>query len=164
MKRSHTHEPGKCEIAVGSGKENLKCANCGNAGHPASYRGCPYLKAIAISKKASIASRNAATQRRINRVSTTTTPGRSYAQAANYQATPSPWNDPERLQQFSNQQAAQNPTQRPCNLGNYYPPPPLNDYNNTQTHSWLDNLKKEIASLISDQLSSIALQVAQNTS
>lgn len=46
------HGPGKCEIKADTAKEQLRCTNCGQIGHPASYKACPYLKlAISIKKE-----------------------------------------------------------------------------------------------------------------
>lgn len=42
VKCAGTHEQGKCTIPANSDKKILKCANCDQMGHAASYRGCPY--------------------------------------------------------------------------------------------------------------------------
>lgn len=54
VKCDKTHEPGQCNGAPGTQVERslLYCVNCGNYGHPASYRGCP--KMIEIKKRNSI--------------------------------------------------------------------------------------------------------------
>ena len=45
VKCKEAHEPGKCLIAKDTpDKENLYCVNCETVGHPASYRGCPFMK------------------------------------------------------------------------------------------------------------------------
>lgn len=43
VKCAENHEQGKCPITENSSADNLKCANCNEKGHPASYRGCPFL-------------------------------------------------------------------------------------------------------------------------
>lgn len=44
VKCSKTHERGKCTITnEDNNKDNLTCANCGEKGHPANFRGCPFL-------------------------------------------------------------------------------------------------------------------------
>ncbi|CAD6206344.1 GSCOCG00012688001-RA-CDS, partial [Cotesia congregata] len=40
------HERGKCPINLEKPKTNLKCVNCGETGHPASYAGCPFRKFV----------------------------------------------------------------------------------------------------------------------
>lgn len=52
VKCAQSHGPGKCEVPANSPKELLKCANCNEIGHTASFRSCPYLMtAINNSKK-----------------------------------------------------------------------------------------------------------------
>ena len=44
VKCNINHEPGKCLIAKDSAeKKDLYCVNCKKHGHPASYRGCPFI-------------------------------------------------------------------------------------------------------------------------
>lgn len=51
VKCAQSHEPGKCEIKKDDDKSELKCANCEQTGHPASYQGCPFLKFTAYQIK-----------------------------------------------------------------------------------------------------------------
>lgn len=43
VKCAEPHGKDECPVAKGSDRSSLKCANCKNTGHPASYFGCPYL-------------------------------------------------------------------------------------------------------------------------
>lgn len=44
VKCAEEHEPGKCLIQKEDEKDKLKCANCGETGHPANYYGCKFIK------------------------------------------------------------------------------------------------------------------------
>ncbi|CAD6215485.1 GSCOCG00011224001-RA-CDS, partial [Cotesia congregata] len=44
VKCSGSHGPSACPIKSSDPKSSLKCANCGENGHPANYRGCIYYK------------------------------------------------------------------------------------------------------------------------
>ena len=46
VKCTKSHAPGKCETTKDSEKTVLECVNCGEKGHPASYKGCPFLKYV----------------------------------------------------------------------------------------------------------------------
>ena len=37
------HDVGNCTL-IEKINQNVKCVNCGGIGHPASYKGCPYIK------------------------------------------------------------------------------------------------------------------------
>lgn len=43
VKCTEHHEPGMCKVNHSTPKEEITCVNCKSKGHPASYRGCPYL-------------------------------------------------------------------------------------------------------------------------
>lgn len=52
VKCSENHGPNACKLKSTDPKSSLKCANCGQQGHPANYRGCIYYKhALNIIKK-----------------------------------------------------------------------------------------------------------------
>ena len=44
MKCPTIHEPGQCKVTRDDNKSLVYCTNCKNYGHPASYKGCPYIK------------------------------------------------------------------------------------------------------------------------
>lgn len=44
VKCSENHGPKNCPMSTQDSQTKLKCANCGSNDHPASYKGCPYLK------------------------------------------------------------------------------------------------------------------------
>lgn len=41
---SQDHDPEHCSLTADDKKDSLQCANCGEKGHPANYRVCPYYK------------------------------------------------------------------------------------------------------------------------
>ena len=51
VKCANNHEIGKCPIQKEDNRSQLKCANCDQVGHPASYKGCPYIKFALEQKK-----------------------------------------------------------------------------------------------------------------
>lgn len=154
-------------LAKEASREALKCANCGGEGHLASYRGCPYLKLVFTAKKEKIVSRDAANQRWINGIASAINPNISYAQATE------PLPAQQQTSRTSLPTAAAPRASRPAprhqreagNDDNYSDYPFLSDQNTSkQTPDWLSELKSEISSLVSEQLVSIASQVAKNAS
>lgn len=164
VKCAEAHGPGKCPIDNASGKEALKCSNCGQSGHPASYRGCPYIKIALRIKRNQQREAKASVQRKINNIAPIQT-NRTFAQAVRMPHTTRPtaaWNNPTTA-------PAQYPT-----LPRHNDIQHVNDDNNnqleeakqrtpTQQPSWISELKNDIALLISEQLKAISTQVAQNT-
>ena len=52
VKCKDSHDPGQCKIDKETAeKKNLYCVNCESFGHPASYRGCPFLQFASNIKK-----------------------------------------------------------------------------------------------------------------
>ncbi|XP_015189833.1 PREDICTED: nucleic-acid-binding protein from mobile element jockey-like [Polistes dominula] len=67
VKCGKDHEPGKCTIPKSINELNtLYCANCQSAGHPASYKGCPYYKFARKIHVENRASKNLERTKRIN--------------------------------------------------------------------------------------------------
>ncbi|XP_024947575.1 uncharacterized protein LOC107274553 [Cephus cinctus] len=52
VKCAGDHESKDCHFQTTQDRSTLKCINCNETGHPASYRGCPALKLIADARKA----------------------------------------------------------------------------------------------------------------
>lgn len=44
VKCLNNHGPGECSVDKNASSAQAACINCGESGHPASYRGCKYLK------------------------------------------------------------------------------------------------------------------------
>ena len=82
MKCVQNHEIGKCPIIKEADKAALKCANCGNTGHPASYKGCPYLKFASDLIKQTSTKQEALIQQKVNRIHRSTAANLSYANTA----------------------------------------------------------------------------------
>lgn len=79
VKCSLSHEPGKCNITGQIDTQQLKCANCGEEGHPASYRGCPYIKNATKLVNQAKKTKLATTNNRIINMQRKVNPGISYS-------------------------------------------------------------------------------------
>ena len=75
------HKPGECQRTKNSIDSPPGCVNCNNLGHPANYRGCPFLKfaqeRINTSKRSAVENRKI----KISQISRSVNPNLSYAQA-----------------------------------------------------------------------------------
>ena len=82
VKCAQNHEIDKCPIIKEADKAALKCANSGNTGHPASYKGCPYLKFASYLIKQTSTKHEALIEQKVNRIYRSTAANLSYANAA----------------------------------------------------------------------------------
>lgn len=155
VKCAAAHGPGKCPIEATRGKEALKCSNCGQSGHPASYRECTYLKMATDLKRNQQRTTRAATQQKIDRI-TTTQANRTFAQATrtstSAMTTPS-W----RTSTATQEQYPALPRQN-INRNNE-----VNQSAPEQQPNWLNELKTDLATIITEQLKALSTQVAHNT-
>lgn len=72
------HRPKACPITAVMSKDSLKCANYGQVGHPANYRGCIYYKhALSIINRNNTINRQGR-QTKINKISKTVNSNISY--------------------------------------------------------------------------------------
>ncbi|XP_078038362.1 uncharacterized protein LOC144470743 [Augochlora pura] len=76
---------GVCEMDAPGNDTQVKCANCGNHGHPASYKGCPYLSMAQNIKKRANEIRRTLRSERTKKIDRFTTLGISYAVMAGNQ-------------------------------------------------------------------------------
>lgn len=137
----------------------LKCANCNQTGHPASYKGCPFIK-FAIQKKKEL--KNAAKQpiiERINKISSHIREATSYAQATSSRLHQS---------QLQPQMINRNPlTTIPRTFTeatlNREAQTTSNNQPSAQIPSWVSDFKKEIKLLVTSQFQTLATQIANNT-
>lgn len=166
VKCAQAHGPGKCAINKAGGKELLTCSNCGQTGHPASYRGCPYIKLALGIKRSQQRYSQAATQRKIDRATTSTQANYSFAQALkSTQAPRLPL--PTRINTTAPplQPTSTRFTEVPTTARYSYniQQDKSNQFTPEQQPSWLNELKSDLATIITDQLKSISTQVATNT-
>lgn len=88
---SQNHTPGECPIIEKINNSVLKCANCGQTGHPASYRGRPYIKNVTrLVQMAKKKSNQKATNNKIINIERKVRPGLSYSAVASSTNTKSP--------------------------------------------------------------------------
>lgn len=154
VKCSLSHNPGECSITEKTDAKQLKCANCGDEGHPASYRGCPYIKNatklvnnVKRANKTSISNKITDIQRKVS-------PGISYAAIAS---------GPLINTQTSNTQHT--------NAYQYDPKRPENSETNHKTSDrqnnsndlppWVNMLKQEMLNIV-NRLASIEKQLSND--
>ena len=157
VKCANSHEPGNCPIPKDNNKLQLKCANCGQDGHPASYKGCPYIKFAQQQKKLVNETKTKTYMKKINNINSTIREDRTFAQAVAdksqehppYQRKTAHW-----IPQPQDPETPFNPDKHP------------HQQERTQEHahpSWLSDLKKEIAEIISSQFRSLSDKVNENS-
>ena len=158
VKCAQTHTPGACSINSHENRPALKCANCNQSGHPASYKGCPFLKYALAKKKEFKALKYNNNLQKINRISLSIRENLCFAQAVNNgKQHPQPC---KASTPFSShpRRASFHPTssgslfQQEDNA-NADPPPPR----------WVSSLKEEIAAMVTSQFQTLASQIAANT-
>ena len=82
MRCSKNYEKGKCELQDTDPKEKLTCANCGETGHPASYKGCKYMKHVKSIVKSTEVKNRGNKVSKLTQIVNKVNPQRSYAQVA----------------------------------------------------------------------------------
>ena len=139
------HKPGECP-EKDKPDSIPKCVNCNSEGHPASYRGCDYLKFI---KEKETLRKELIRESRINRINKIyqkTNPHLSYAQAFT--------NSNNFNSQFPHLRS-QNPTAQ----ANVY-----NDNNTLDAISeMILDMKNEIITAVNNEMSNVTKQVNSNT-
>ena len=73
------HEPGTCPQKLNNNK-TPSCVNCGKVGHPASYKGCDYIKFTQQIKKNNEKMLKESRNKKINKIYTKVMPNVSYSQ------------------------------------------------------------------------------------
>ena len=161
VKCAQNHEIGKCPITKEADKAALKCANCGNTGHTASYKGCPYLKFASDLKKQTSTKHKKCFQQKVNRIYWSTTANLSYANAAQ-----SPANIRfSQVPQFHINRRS-DPPLHPSN--NH--PPASDDFAqeifsaNDRPPRWAHEFQQRIMTLITEQLKVMNIQITANSS
>ncbi|KAK2582805.1 hypothetical protein KPH14_008894 [Odynerus spinipes] len=145
------HGPNACKITTTQQKENLKCANCGQNGHPASYKGCIYYKhalSMINSNKNIKKQENHAT---IQRISRAVNANISYAAITSQQTNPST---------HAQHKTEQTTWKTPYIGTQAYP---IEPHINNNIPSWVNDLKNEFKT-ISNRLISLETLIANNSS
>ena len=158
VKCAQSHEPGACNIKLQDGRESLKCANCGSAGHPASYKGCPFMK-FALKQKRETNSRHLRDiTQKINKLSSTIRANTSFAQVLSGRPSQQHPNDPNLLRPRPTTRTPITPSYPGINaeLPNNQPLP-------TKPPAWIEDLKNEFAAQVAIQFQTLAAQIAANT-
>ena len=155
------HEIGKCPITKEADKAALKCANCGNTGHPASYEGCPYLKFASDLKKQTSTKHEALIQQKVNRIYRSTTANLSYANSAQC---PANIRCLQVLQSHVNRRS-----DPPLHSSNNHPPASddfaqKNFSQNDRPPKWAHEFQQRIMTLITKQLKVMNSQITANSS
>ena len=152
VKCANNHESGRCPISKEDDRTQLKCANCGQEGHPASYKGCPYIKFAMEQKKMVKTAKVQSTLQSINNITASIRSDTSFAQATSggrhgHPPLYPPKNAPSRT--ITTQEAEMFP---------YRDVQPLHQaQQQTATQSsWVVDLKRELAELVSAQFKTLA--------
>lgn len=158
VKCAQSHEPGACAINLQDGREALKCANCGSTGHPASYKGCPFIKFAMKQKRENNTRHLRDITQRVSKLSSAIRANTSFAQALS--GRPSQQNPSD-----SNLLRPRPPTRTP--IAPSYPGVNAELPNNQQPPAkppaWIGELKNELAALIAIQFQTLAAQITANT-
>lgn len=150
VKCDESHEPGKCTISTKTDTTNLKCANCGQNGHPASYKGCSYLK---IHKNLINEMTNTLTNTQIMFNSTLVRKNHSFAKATDERATAIPTQSTS----FFNQKQNNIPNIQSCHTINSN-----NHINISQLCKLLNEFKQDILSSFQRQIEEIKERIVIN--
>ena len=157
VKCASSHEPGSCSITNENSKQQLKCANCGQEGHPASYKGCPYIKFAHQQICKEKASKNQASARKFDRITATIRGGTSFAQAVSGRSQRNPITQRNEQPRIPASQDTET-TSQPSEHHQYQ------ERRQSATHpTWVTEFKNELAELVSSQFKMLAARVAENS-
>ena len=158
VKCANTHEPGKCPITKENDRLQLKCANCGQEGHPASYKGCPYIKFAMDQKKQSKTAKIHSSLRSINNIAASIRSDTTFAQAT-----------ARGVHGYPPLFTPKKPSPTPITPEEAGPSSYSRDHHHHQTYQqsttqppWVIDLKKELSELVTDQFKTLAARVAEN--
>lgn len=131
-------------------------ANCNQTGHPASYKGCPFIKYAQKLTKDQTAYNTAAAQQKVTQIRSSFGAIRSYAQAT--RTTEHPQQPPYRNREppiYTHPNYVQNIGNNNTDQTAHPPPLCLNDFKH--------EMATLVAALVSEQIKPLASQVATNT-
>lgn len=140
---SKDHAKGECAIPVNNAdKSVLFCRNCNVSGHSASYGGCPYLKFVKEYKADQKASRQAAVDLRLGRVSARVAGGHAHHTSAPPNP-PNAWATP--------------------NSARLFQPPPAERADGPNLNTLLVDFETRIMSALKSQLDVLLQQITSNS-
>lgn len=146
-------EGGICEITDKTDKKLLKCINCGESGHTASYKGCPYLSMAQGVKNQTHDLRKYIKSNKINKISRTVNPNVSYANVMDNNSAFPP------LPRRSNVNESPEDTLRPPN--NYSAQHTGN--NLTSIEETLNQFKNSMLNIIKEQFTEMNKKITDNS-
>ena len=154
VKCADNHTPGQCPIKDIVDKDKLKCVNCESVGHPASYKGCPFIKFTQELRNERKNSDRASRLAKVHRLHNEVQHGISYANMA---------------RQNANQPRNQPPThyQTSHNIHSTFAHNTHTNNSNSQEANiadLLDSLKKDILFAFSSKLDNLTQIINSNTS
>lgn len=79
IKCGENHEPGNCTAPKDADKSQLKCANCKQPGHPASYGGCTHYKQLYETTKTGILAKKQKNNKVLNHINNKISPNQTFA-------------------------------------------------------------------------------------
>ena len=157
VKSAQSHVPGVCNISSLDNRAALTCANCKQAGHPTSYKGCPFVKFALNKKREHKESQTRKKLQTVNTIAACVRDNTSFAQAVRN-------SNPQRHATVKDMHTSapdmklprpQTPRGIKISYDDYHQPSP--------STNWVDDFKSEIAALVTKQFQSLASQIAANT-
>lgn len=142
VKCSQNHTPGECTIKEKTECSSLKCANCGQSGHPASYRGCPYIKNATMLVQNAKRNKQRLINNKISSIERKVTPGLSYAAIASTTAPNAPT-----VEQNTHLTAEINAQNIKDNHTETITTP--TKINTNETPAWVNLIRQEMTSIVS---------------
>lgn len=146
VKCSKSHKYGECEIKELAEKQKIYCVNCDEYGHPASYKGCPFIKEVQKANDLNRLNLLEKHNKKINKIHNYTRDNTSYAQATT--------NNNLDHSIFLNQNSNIKSTSTSQNQ----------NLNNNNLSFMIDNMKKELISVFCTKIQEITNVVMENSS
>lgn len=165
VKCGESHEPKQCKINKDSDRNLLKCANCGQSGHPANYRGCPYFKNALDIMKNNVRIANLKKVDKVNSFAKRVTPTITFADTVNRRTD-------RQMNTQDNQNYNPNRNPLPSRRPRQETRTPDNDNSNVQiipewTRAWGMTLQRNIIDAlkieIKNDIKSVNIQTETNT-
>lgn len=147
-------EGGVCTVTATTDKSLLKCINCGENGHTASYKGCPYLSMAQDVKKQTLDLRKSIKTNKINKITRTVNPNLTFANIMSNNSSFPPLPSRHTVNESSDEVPRPPPSNNPAqHIGNN-----LNSIEETLTH-----FKNSILNILKDQFTEINKKITDNS-
>lgn len=154
VKCAGDHPVNECKISKDASRSELKCANCKENGHPASYKGCPYFVHTTTLTKELDKQKKGKMQSAIKSANKYATTGRSYRDAiTNNNNNLGPQPEPTQNYYGPQQQPPHNypgPQYQPTH--NFTGPPPIDQIHNDHPPPWMDYIMRNVENMINKKL------------